>query len=46
MSGLKASEKTILEKLFNMRGGFVLNFTDRSMEQFLKDEFKIAVYDV
>ncbi len=45
MSTLKTSDKTILEKLFNMRGGFVLDFTDRSMEQFLKEEFLLDVYD-
>jgi hypothetical protein len=45
MSNLKTSEKSILEKLFNMRSGYVLDFSDRSMEQFLKDEFKIDTYD-
>ena len=45
MSNLKTSEKSILEKLFNMRSGYVLDFSDRSMEQFLKDEFKIDTYN-
>lgn len=45
MSNLKTSDKTILEKLFNMRSGYVLDFSDRSMEQFLKEEFKIDTYD-
>jgi hypothetical protein len=45
MSSLKTSDKIILEKLFNMRSGYVLNFTDRSMETFFKDEFKIDLYD-
>ncbi|MFA6476535.1 MAG: hypothetical protein WCV68_03945 [Candidatus Paceibacterota bacterium] len=45
MSNLKASDRTVLEKLFNMKLGYVLNFTDRTMEQFFKDEFKISVYD-
>lgn len=45
MSNLKTSDKSILEKLFNMRSGYVLDFSDRSMEQFLKEEFKIDTYD-
>ncbi len=46
MSYLKSSDRSILEKLFNMRSGLVLSFTDRQMGQFLKDEFKIDMYDV
>lgn len=44
MSSLKTTEKKILEKLFNMEGGYVLSFTDKSFEKFLKDDFSISVY--
>ncbi len=44
MSSLKTTEKKILEKLFNMEGGYVLSFTDKSFEKFLKDDFNISVY--
>ena len=45
MSTLRIDDKTILEKLFNMGSGSVLNFNDRTFEKFLKDEFKIMMYD-
>jgi hypothetical protein len=45
MSSLKTTEKKILEKLFNMEGGYVLTFTDKSFEKFFKDDFGISPYD-
>lgn len=45
MSSLRTSDKKILEKLFRMESGYVLNFSDRTMEEFFKEEFKISVYD-
>lgn len=45
MSSLKTTDKKILEKLFKMEGGYVLNFTDKSMEKFLKEDFNISLYD-
>jgi hypothetical protein len=31
MANLTTNDKQILEKLFQMSGGYVLNFTDRTM---------------
>ncbi len=45
MSSLKTTDKKILEKLFKMEGGYVLSFSDKSMERFFKDDFGISVYD-
>ncbi len=45
MSQIKGTDKAILEKLFGMQGGYVLDFSDRTMEQFFQDEFKINIYD-
>lgn len=45
MNGLKTADKKILEKLFKMESGYVLSFSDKSMERFFKDDFDIAIYD-
>ncbi len=45
MAKLTTLEKQILEKLFQMSGGYVLNFTDRTMEEFFRDNLKIDIYD-
>ncbi len=45
MSSLKTTDKKILEKLFKMEGGYVLDFTDKAMERFFKEDFGISVYD-
>jgi len=44
MSSLKTNEKQILEKLFQMSTGYVLNFSDRTMEEFFRDNLGINVY--
>lgn len=43
MSTLKSTDKRILEQLFRMSGGTVLDFTNRSFADFFKD-FKIDIY--
>lgn len=45
MSNLNTNEKQILEKLFQMGGGYVLNFTDRTMGEFFVDDMGINIYD-
>jgi len=45
MRSLKTTDKKILEKLFKMEGGYVLSFSDKSMERFFKDDFGISLYD-
>lgn len=42
---LSGNDKKILETLFNMRGGYVLDFSDRRMTEFFKEEFSINIYD-
>jgi hypothetical protein len=45
MASLSTSEKQILEKVFQMGGGYVLNFSDRTMGEFFKDDLAIDIYD-
>lgn len=45
MATLTAIEKSILEKLFQMGSGYVLNFSDRSMGEFFRDDVKVNIYD-
>jgi len=44
MASLTTIEKQILEKLFQMRSGFVLNFYNRTMEEFFRDELGVEIY--
>ncbi len=37
-------EKQILENLFQMGGGYVLNFSDRTIDEFFRDEIGIEIY--
>ncbi len=45
MVNLTTNEKQILEKLFQMGGGYVLNFSDRTMGDFFRDDVGIDIYD-
>ncbi len=45
MANLTTNDKTILEKLFKMESGYVLNFTDRTMEEFFRDDLDTDIYD-
>jgi len=42
---LSTNEKQLLEKLFQMSGGYVLNFSDRTMGEFFRDDVGINIYD-
>jgi uncharacterized protein (TIGR02391 family) len=44
MANLTTVQKQILEKLFQMNGGYVLNFTDRTMGEFFRDDIKVDIY--
>ncbi len=44
MANLAITEKQILEKLLQMESGYVLNFSDRAIEEFFKDELGINIY--
>lgn len=45
MANLTTNEKQILEKIFQMGGGYVLNFSDRTMGEFFRDDVGIDIYD-
>lgn len=44
MATLTTTEKVILEKLFQMGDGYFLNFSDRTMEEFFRDDIGINIY--
>lgn len=44
MSRLKTNEKQILEKLLQMESGYVLNFSDRTIADFFRDNLSIDFY--
>jgi len=45
MAKLTFIEKNKLEKLFEMRGGYVLNFSDRTFREFVTDSTRRNIYD-
>lgn len=45
MANLTTNDKQVLEKLFQMGDGYVLNFSDRTMGEFFNDDVKINIYD-
>lgn len=44
MTSLTTIDKQILESLFGMSGGYVLNFSDRTIGEFFRDDLKIDIY--
>ena len=44
MADLTTIEKQVLEKLFQMRGGYVLNFSDRTLGEFFRDDVGLDIY--
>lgn len=44
MSKLNTNDKMILEKLFQMGGGYVLDFSDRTMGEFFEDNLGVNIY--
>ncbi|MCU7863199.1 MAG: hypothetical protein KZQ92_04380, partial [Candidatus Thiodiazotropha sp. (ex Lucinoma borealis)] len=44
MSTLKTNDKQLLEKLFQMGSGYVLNFSDRTIDEFFRDNLHIEFY--
>ena len=45
MATLTTTEKQILEKLFQMGSGYVLNFSDRTFGEFFRDDLQIDIFD-
>jgi hypothetical protein len=44
MSSLATNDKQVLETLFQMGGGYVLNFSDRTFQEFFKDDVRVEIY--
>lgn len=44
MAKLKEPEKLILERLFGMEGGYVLDFSNSKFQQFIFNNFNIDIY--
>jgi hypothetical protein len=45
MVQIKHSEMRVFDDAFDMHSGYVLNFSDRTLSEFLDDEFGINIYD-
>ena len=45
MVAIKYKEMRIIEKAFQMEGGYVLGFSNRTFAEFFMDEFGIEIYD-
>ena len=45
MVQIKHSEMRVFDDAFDMHGGYVLDFSDRTFSEFLDDEFEINIYD-
>lgn len=45
MATLNTNEKQILERLFQMGGGVVLNFSDRTIGEFFRDDIGVDIFD-
>jgi hypothetical protein len=45
MAFLNTNEKQLLEKLLQMGSGYVLNFSDRSMGEFFRDDVGVDIFD-
>ena len=44
MVSLKRSDMRILDDTFDMHGGYVLEFSNRTMSEFFEDELSIDIY--
>lgn len=45
MSDLNMIDKAKLEKIFDMGGGYVLDFSDRTFHEFIEESMNIDIYD-
>ncbi len=45
MADLTNAEKRKLEKLLDMGGGYVLNFSNRTLDDFVMDSIGRSIYD-
>ena len=42
-SGIRSLDMQIIDKIFQMEGGYVLDFSDRTMTQFFAEELNIDI---
>lgn len=45
MSSLTAADRHVLEKFFNMSGGYILNFSDRTFGEFVFESVGLDIHD-
>ena len=45
MAKFKSREMRLLDSIFEMEGGYVLNFSNRTMDEFFSEELGINIYD-
>ncbi len=45
MVAIKRSEMRQIDNVFDMQGGYVLDFSNRTFSEFFEDEFRINIYD-
>ena len=45
MAELSRLDKIKLERVFDMGGGFVLDFTNRTFEEFFLEKYQIEIYN-
>jgi restriction endonuclease len=45
VANLSTTDKQILEELFQMRSGYVLNFSDRTFGEFFRDDISVDIFD-
>ncbi len=45
MANFKSREMRLLDSIFEMEGGYVLNFSNRTMDEFFSEELGINIYD-
>ncbi|MEZ7821114.1 MAG: hypothetical protein QMB51_02285 [Patescibacteria group bacterium] len=45
MASLNTTEKLKLEKIFDYKSGYVLNFSNRTFAEFFKENMNIEIYD-
>ena len=45
MTNIRAIDMMFLDDLFEMNGGYVLNFTDRTFAQFFAEELNLDIDD-
>ena len=45
MPNIRSIDMLFLDELFEMRGGYVLNFSDRTMSRFFAEELNVDIDD-